>query len=208
MTINAFQWIFDRATDISISRQPNVAQTITRGNILRSVSTGGATWRFTVTLPDGIRWSELRPYVEAMDAAGRYTTADIQINAAGQSYISGYQGNATSMTLKYLSDSNPTTLTITASTGISSGYYFKAGDWVQLGTTGQVYSVVDDVAYGTNTVTVNRPVLETASSSTTYSAVLGANVKWTVLCSTMPEWKIFAYDQVSWSGSFVFYEVL
>jgi len=30
----------------------------------------------------------------------------------------------------------------------------------------------------------------------------------TVICVTSPQWTIFARDQVSWGGSFVFYEVL
>lgn len=31
---------------------------------------------------------------------------------------------------------------------------------------------------------------------------------YTVICQQFPEWKIFARNQVSWSGPFVFYEVV
>jgi hypothetical protein len=127
----------------------------------------------------------------------------------GYSYINGYQGTAANIQLKYLSDSTPTQLTITSSDSTSSGdYIFRSGDWLQLGTNGYTYSVVNDVAHGTNLVTVNRPVIETASNVTTYSAQVGQQVSWTVLLTEMPSWTLFGYDQVSWSGSFVFYEVV
>lgn len=35
-----------------------------------------------------------------------------------------------------------------------------------------------------------------------------ANESWTVRCIQFPEWVIFAQNQVSWTGSFVFQEVL
>ena len=36
----------------------------------------------------------------------------------------------------------------------------------------------------------------------------GTNSSWSVRCIQFPEWTIFAQDQVSWSGPFVFQEVL
>ena len=36
----------------------------------------------------------------------------------------------------------------------------------------------------------------------------GSNDTWTVRCIVFPEWTIFARDQVSWTGPFVFQEVL
>ena len=36
----------------------------------------------------------------------------------------------------------------------------------------------------------------------------GANETYDVRCVEFPEWTLFAYDQVSWSGAFVFQEVL
>lgn len=35
----------------------------------------------------------------------------------------------------------------------------------------------------------------------------GTDLSYTVLCTEFPEWTIFARDQVSWSGPFVFVEV-
>jgi hypothetical protein len=36
----------------------------------------------------------------------------------------------------------------------------------------------------------------------------GSDSSWTVRCIQFPEWTIFARNQVSWSGAFVFQEVL
>lgn len=35
----------------------------------------------------------------------------------------------------------------------------------------------------------------------------GSNASYTVICTQFPQWTIFARDQVSWSGPFVFVEV-
>ena len=63
----AFQWVFDNAESISIDRKAVVAQTTSRDQTIRSVSRGGQVWRFEVKLPDGIRWSDARSYIEAID---------------------------------------------------------------------------------------------------------------------------------------------
>jgi hypothetical protein len=206
MTTTAFQYIFDNAESISINRRATTAQTISRNNTVRTVSRGGQVWRFEVSMPNGMRWSTLRPYIEAIDAADRYTPGIVQINNAGyNSWLTGYQGNSLSTSGFY---ANITTgyanATITANPATSSGYKFKAGDIVQVGTTGNVYSVTSDVAYNSNAITFNRPVLDTTGN---VALTVGPNVTWTVICTQMPQWTIFARDQVSWSGSFVFYEV-
>ena len=35
----------------------------------------------------------------------------------------------------------------------------------------------------------------------------GSEESYTVICTDFPQWSIFGYDQVSWSGEFVFVEV-
>jgi len=205
MTTTAFQYVFDNAETISINRRSTTAQTISRDNTVRTVSRGGNIWRFEVTLPAGIRWSDARPYIEAIDAADRYTPGTVQINNAGyNSWLTGYQGSAVSTTGFYASITNGfANATITANPTTASGYKFKAGDIVQVGTTGNVYSVVSDVAYNSNAITFNRPVRDTTGN---VALTVGPAVTWTVVCTDLPKWTIFARDQVSWSGPFVFYE--
>lgn len=205
----SFQWIFDRAETISINRRSTVTQSITRANRVRAVSAGGQVWRFDVRLPDGIPYSELRGLIESADAADRTTVETITMNNPGYSYINQYQGNTANIVVSYPSDLTPTQLTLTSSDGGDLGEYtVRAGDWIQLGTTGHVYSVTEDVPIGSAVIPVNRPVIESANASVTYTAILGQDCTFPVICVEFPSWTIFGYNQVSWSGSFVFYEVV
>lgn len=201
-----FQTVFDNAETISINRLKKVAQTVSRDGIVRSTSLGGQTWEFEVKLPDGPTWTAYRPLIEKMEALDRVTPSTVQINKASMSYINGYQGNYTNVvgtiTVSYTSG---TTLTITAGPNLQSGYKFKSGDLIQLGSSGKVYSVVDDVPYTSNTITVHRPVREAAGS---YTLIVGQNVSWNVVCVNFPRWTIFARNQVSWDGAFKFAEVI
>lgn len=200
----AFQYVFDNAASISIDRRAVTAQTVSRNNTVRTVSRGGQIWRFEVVLPNGPRWSDLRPYIEAIDYADRYTVGTVQINNAGYNdWLTPYQGNAANpaaITASWTQGSN--TITLTGGQA-ASGYNFRAGDLLQLGSAGRVYSVVADVAFGSNTVTLNRAVIDASGSGT---LITGNNVTWSVICTELPQWTIFARDQVSWSGAFVFFE--
>jgi hypothetical protein len=201
-----FQTVFDNAETISINKLKKVAQTISRDGIVRSTSLGGQTWEFEVKLPDGPTWTQYRPLIEKMEALDRVTTSTVQINKASMSYINGFQGNYTNVvgtiTASYTSG---TTLTITAGPNIQSGFKFKSGDLIQLGSSGKVYSVVDDVPFNSNTVTVHRPIREAAG---TYTLVVGQNVSWNVICVNFPRWTMFARNQISWDGAFKFAEVI
>ena len=200
----AFQYVFDNAESISIDRRAVTAQTVSRNNTVRTVSRGGQIWRFDVKLPDGPRWSDQRAYIEAIDYADRYTVGTVQLNNAGyNSWLTPYQGNAANPAAIGASWTQGTN-TITLTSGqAASGFNFRAGDFLQLGSSGRVYSVVADVASGTNTVTLNRAVIDATGSGT---LITGTNVTWSVICTELPQWTIFARDQVSWSGNFVFFE--
>ena len=206
MTTTAFQYVFDNAESISIDRRAVTAQTMTRDNTVRTVSRGGQVWRFDVKLPDGPTWSGARQYITAIDYADRFTTGLVQINNAGyNSWLTPYQGNSVNYTGFAASWTiGATTITLTTSPTTTSGYKFRVGDYIQLGT-GSVYVVVADVAYNSNTVTVHRPIIDATSSG---SLSVAENVTWSVICTELPRWTIFARDQVSWSGNFVFYEDL
>lgn len=201
----AFQTVIDNAQTISFNRKKKVAQTVSRDGTVKSTSLGGQIWEFEVRLPDGPRWTDYRGAIEKMEALDRVTTGTIQINKAAHSWLTGYQGNLTNTGSITVSYSSGTTLTITGGASTASGYIFKSGDLIQLGTTGAVYSVVDDVAYNQTSVTVHRPVREAAG---TYTLVVGQAVKWNVICVEFPQWTIFDRNQISWDGSFVFAEVV
>jgi hypothetical protein len=125
----SFQWIIDNAESISINRKRMVAVTTARDGTTRSVSRGTMPKRFSVRLPDGLRWTDIRTSIAAAEALDRITTATISINAAGMAWY-----------------------------------------------------------YGSTTIP-------------------GSPDSWTVRCIEFPEWTLFARNQVSWSGPFVFVEV-
>jgi hypothetical protein len=221
----AFQYVFNNAESLSINKRAVVSQTITRDQTVRSISRNGQVWRFEVRLPDGIRWSDARPYIEAMEKMDRFTVGTVQINNSGyNSWLSGYRGNGASTNgiptgtyqarfTQALSTTAPDTIALTSIPSFtSSQYVFRSGDFVQLGTGGHVYTVAQDVQRGSGSlplnVKLNRPVLETPNDTTTYTLAIGPAVTWSVICSEFPNWTIFARDQVSWSGAFVFYENL
>jgi len=201
----AFQTVFDNASSISFNRKKKVSQSVSRDGTVKAVSLGGQLWEFEVKLPDGPKWTEYRPLIEAMEALDRTTVGQVQIDDAGLDWLSGYQGDLTTTTGITVSFSSGNTVTITGGASLGSGYRFRAGDFVQLGSTGSVYTVVSDVAYNSNTITLHRPVREAAGS---YSLIVGPSVTWNVICVQFPQWTIFARDQISWDGPFIFAEAV
>jgi hypothetical protein len=203
----SFQWIIDKAETISINTKRMVATTTARDGTVRAVSRGGQVWRFDVKVPDGITWSELRQYISQAEQLDRVSTATISLSATGQSWLYKYQGNSVNKTgfVATIVQGN-STITLTTSPTTSSGFKFRAGDYIQLGSSGKVYRVAADVAYNSNSVTLHRPVLDASASGV--SLRVAENCTWTVLCTQFPEWTLFARDQVSWQGSFIFTENL
>lgn len=75
----SFQWIINSCETLSIERKAITAQTTTRDGTVRSVSRGTPPKRFTVKVPDGLSWSEIRSNISAAETLGRHTTASITI---------------------------------------------------------------------------------------------------------------------------------
>lgn len=201
----SFQWIIDNAESISINRKKVTASTQSRDGTVRAVSRGGQAWSFEVRLPDGPRWSDYRQFISQAEALDRVSTAAIQFNDTGLNWFIKYQGNSVNYTgfvATITQGSN--TITLTTSPTTSSGYKFRAGDFIQLGSTGKCYTVAADVAYNSNTVTLHRPVID--ASATGVALRVADNCQFTVICKEFPNWTLMARDQVSWSGAFVFYE--
>lgn len=203
----SFQWIIDNAESISINRKKVVASTTARDGTTRSVSRGGQVWRFDVKLPDGPRWTDYRQLISQAEANDRITSANIQFNNSGHDWLVQYQGNSANYTgFQATITQGSATITLTTSPTTSSGYKFRAGDFIQLGSSGKVYTVAADVAYNSNTVTLHRPVLESTASGVSLN--VAENCVFNVICVQFPDWTLFARDQVSWSGPFVFAENL
>lgn len=202
----SFQWIIDNAESISIERKSIVGSTISRDGTVRSINRGGQVWQFTVKLPDGLPWTEYRQDISAIERLDRFTASNIAFSNTGHDWLIGYQGNSVNKTgFSANATQGSATLTLTASPSTPSGFKFRAGDIIQLGTSGKCYTVAADVAYNSNTVTLHRPVIDASGG---YNLQVAENCTWSVICTQFPSWTMFSRDQISWNGAFVFYEVL
>jgi hypothetical protein len=202
----SFQWIINNAETISIERKSVAGSTISRDGTVRSVNRGGQVWQFTVKLPDGIAWTDYRQDITKTEKLDRFTAGNIAFSNTGHNWLIGYQGNSVNKTgFTANATQGSATLTLTASPTTSSGFKFRAGDIIQLGTTGKCYTVAADVAFNSNTVTLHRPVIDGSGG---YNLQVAENCTWSVVCTEFPSWTMFSRDQISWNGAFVFYEVL
>ena len=90
----------------------------------------------------------------------------------------------------------------------ASNFYFRAGDWVQLGTQGYVYKVVRDAPVPDNQIRIHRPIIESSVNANNDTVVVGPNINMRVKCINFPTWSLFGYNQIAWNGDFVFVEVI
>jgi hypothetical protein len=201
----SFQWIIDNAASISMERKPVVASTTARDGTVRAVSRGNQPWQFEVTVANGIRWTDIRSLISQAEKLDRYTVSNISFNDTGHDWMVRYQGNfPTPTSFSGSWTKGATTITVTGGgSAPASGFRFRAGDFIQLGNTGRVYTVAADVAFNSTSVPLHRPVLENNSSDTLR---VGASCVWSVICVQFPKWNLFERDQVSWDGPFIFSE--
>jgi hypothetical protein len=178
--------------------------------VVRQLARGGEVTRFEVTLPSGLSWSKYRSDISKLEFVKGDNISTIQLNNPGHAWLSQYQGNMSSITTLRFSITNGSsqiTMTTASRPALTTGqFYFKAGDFIQLGTGGKVYTVAADVPDTASFVQLHRPVLE-ATSSNVLSRI-GPNCIWSVVNTEFPTWTLFARDQVSFNGPFVFYELL
>jgi hypothetical protein len=212
----SFQWVFDNAESISVNKRPIVSQTIARDQRVRSISRGGAVWRFTVKMPTGMSWQANRGYIEDIDTANLLNAETINLPSESFDWYSGYRGAAAStstMTFKYTAAqaaSDTTKFELGNMPGAVGSVLFRAGDLIQPGSSKYVYMVRAITTKGSNPtqlVGVHRPILETPSD-TAVTMKVGNEVSWNVICVECPTWTIIERDIGAWNGDFVFYEVL
>lgn len=210
----SFQWIIDNAASMSITTEPTVAQSITRNNRVSAVVKGGDSYRMTVSMPAGMRYSDARPYITTYEELGRDTIVNLNIP---QSYISGYQGTASATTgwqATFTLGSVEATVTSTGSATFPTptSRFIVGGDLVQpilgFNNFGRVYTIVQDgylnAGVPADPLYLHRPANETG----TYELFIGQNCQFSMICTKIPRWEIFDYNLVRWNGEFEFYEVL
>lgn len=86
----SFQWVLNNAETFSINRLDTVASTQARDGTVKAVSRGTPKKIFTVKLPDGPRWIDIKSNIEAAEALDRHTSATLTIQYATHPW---YYGN-------------------------------------------------------------------------------------------------------------------
>lgn len=199
----AFQFFVDRATNIAFNRRPIVATTVTRNGMTRAVSRGNHVWRFDITMPDGIRYSDIRSQLAEIDRYGQFTNIDIKFDRAN--YLFPYQGNLTNL-------SNIGTATIPLSIGnqvqltnlVTDRKIVGRGDLIKIN--GRVYSVLEDAftnpGQTSTTVFLHRTLIGVTAGAVYNNISVGPTVTFPLRAIQIPTFTLFGYDQVAWSGQF------
>ena len=86
----SFQYVFNNCTTLSIDRLDTVAQTQSRNGIVKSVNRGTPKKTFTLRLPDGPFYADIKSDIEAMETLDRHTSSSISILYSKQPW---YYGN-------------------------------------------------------------------------------------------------------------------
>jgi hypothetical protein len=203
----SFQWIIDNAAELSLNGQPTVGSTTTRSGVTRLVGRGGQPWVLDVRLPDGTRWSDYRQRIAGLEN-NRFDVAALNFAGTGLEWMFQYQGDLTDINNLTASFTAGDNTFVIGGAGASSGgtYYFRAGDLVQLGTGGYVYQVVADAAKPSSTITVHRAIVESDTDAADTVVKVGTAAAINFQCVTIPNWSLFAREQVSWNGVFRFVE--
>ncbi len=204
----SIQIIVDRAQTIEIDRRKVSAQTMSRSQRIKSAARASAQpWRFVVTPPGSMKYSDSRGIVEVIDFNDRVTESEINLSKA--SYITAYRGELTVGQLAPLTISTSSTQTFTLnnlpSVG-SSTIMFKSGDYIQPATSRYPYTVVQDVLRGsgsTVSIPLNRPVITSEGITLTGQTLrVGTGVTWIVVVTGLPTYSIVPYNRISYNGNF------
>lgn len=210
----SFQNIVNFSNSISVEKRPIVAQSVSRDGTFRTVSRGGARWRFSVQLPQGMRYTEeMRQLIQATENLDRFTEDTISFNDPNHSWMFGYQGDQTNPeTIQVqFSGTNLSIMNIVGGVNATAGFLFRAGDIIQATdgvNTGKVYAVKEDVPYNGTTIQLHRPQVNEPSYVGTITLNVGANCEFTVKCTQFPSFSFVGQRQVNVSGPFELQEVV
>lgn len=203
MPDTSFQNLINYATSVSVRQTAVVSHTQARDGTMRSAKRAGNGMRLEVTMPDGMRWSDIRPYVAEASFGDKSTQTQLRFSRSQIDYMFGYLGDQTNLSTVTATHTQGSRL-MNVGGGSASTNYFRAGDILQLSTVGPIYMVTADVDTSSEDVYLHRPVVETAGTG--IYGIGGANVYWNVFCTNFPIYTIFGYDQVQWGGPFIFEE--
>jgi len=221
----SLQTIINNSNQLTINRRKMVGIQYTRNEIPRVSETPTTNpWRFTVSLPNNLRYGTARSVLEAVDRLDRVLPEIITFsNLPSLSWIFRYQGTATLSQLNTITVSsfvgNQLTLTnlpVLPSTAV----LFEPNDLIQIGTNPYPFTVSSQVvrgSSGTVTVTTGRPNILTNPVGGN-SIIVGNACQFRMFCPNMPTYKLIVGGTtyqgnvltgnalIEWSSDFELYE--
>ena len=87
----SYQFVIDNAETLSINNRNMNAVSTARDGSVRVVTRGAQSIKIEVKLPDGMRWSEIKDDIQAMQALDMISQDTIEIPYAGYEWYYGYQ---------------------------------------------------------------------------------------------------------------------
>jgi len=194
------QTIIDKCNGLNINRRNVVGIQITRNEIPRtSVTPTKNPWRFTLDMPDSVRYSEGRALMEELDRLDRYLPEVITFsNNSKFAWMFAYQGAMNSTQIGNITVSqfvgNQLELTNLPSVGAST-VLFKPNDLIQIGGTNAYpypFTSETEVLRGsgpTVTVTTHRPNI-LSGTLTGLGIKVGNDCQFNMFCTNMPTYKL------------------
>lgn len=218
----SIQNIIDKSQQIEIDRRRIVGQTISRSQRIKTSERSTAQpWRFKVTPPGALRWSDSREFIEVIDQGDRVTEYEVSLsNVSGMQYITEYQGElrdsqvsaltiASTGTSSLVITTLPTigsTTTNTSTFVSSSTVIFKKGDFIQPANSRYPYTVVSDVVRGsstTTTVLLHRSIITSENVNLVGQTLDYANsCTWRIVVTGLPSYQLIPNRLVQYTGDF------
>jgi len=208
----SLQGIINTASNIQVTRQEVVAQTVTRsGRIYTGRRDTVKPWQFKVTPADVYPWSIARPALEGILAKDRYEEATISFSVSGQAWMFGYQGALTASELANnvaITGVSNRTITATISGTVlskaSTDLIFASGDIIQplQNTHRYPYVVTDNVTRG-SVSTISIPIHRDVIGSVTGGGFrAGASCEFKVIVTSLPSYTYMPGQLIQFTGDF------
>lgn len=204
------QNIVDKASALTIDRRKVVGVQITRNEIPRtSLTPTKQPWRFTLTMPNSLRYYNSRDILEALDTIDRYTPQTITFsNNPCLSWIFRYQGFMNNAQISGITVQSfiGNQLILTGLPAVGAGtILFEPNDLIQIGAYTYPFTSTTQILRGgaaTVTVTTNRPNI-ISSSVVGAGLIVGNGCTFNMFCPNMPTYKLVPGGYVQSGGTTV-----
>jgi hypothetical protein len=212
----SIQRLINVASSLAVNRRKVVGIQYTRNEIVKTSATPTRNpWRFTLNIPSGLQYHNIRDIIETIDNTDRNTPEIVSFSGVrGQSFIFAYRGDMTQIQRDALrvNSFTGTSLILNSLPTIGAGaYLFKKGDLIQIADYPYPFTVTADVVRGTGgTVTVTTHRGNWITDSVVNKSILVGNAcQFRVICTNMPTYKLVPGGTsalVEWTSDFELFE--